>query len=61
MAWIDMMAQMATQGLPVNVGQLMDQLAQQQGGAPLAQGATGQQSSGVAGLVSGLKARSFSA
>jgi len=57
-----MMAQMATQGLPVNVGGLMDQLIQQQGGAaPAAPGAAPQGQGSIAGLLSGLKARSFNA
>jgi hypothetical protein len=55
-----MMAAQAQQGLPVNVGSLMDSLVQQQGGASAvpAQGAS-QGSAGVAGLLAGLKERRF--
>jgi hypothetical protein len=62
MAWINMMAQQVQQGLPVNVGSLMDSLVQQQGGSSpdLSQGAA-QGNAGVAGLLSGLKERRFKA
>jgi hypothetical protein len=58
MDWINSMAQMAVQGLPVNVGQLMDSLVTQQGGTPQGQAQAqgdGLSGGGVQGLIGGLK------
>jgi hypothetical protein len=69
MAWINMMADMQTQGLPINVAAMMDSLGTQQGAGAgagvdangIQAGTASQESTGVTGLLSGLKEKRWTA